>query len=589
MSRLRPARAVAWLLLVGRCAAPPPAPGSMAAALHAARRLAERAEALDDAGRYREAADAYGAAADGWPPATSLGALAAVCNNQGVALLELDDHAAAAAAFERGLAALQRAPSARGAGGGGVGGDGGGLLASLWANHGLARLRLGGSEAMLESALASLDRAAALDPADPDARQHAAAAHVALGRFDAADRRLREATRLRPDDGAGWLALATLHAAPVECLAARAAGDPFVPSEAAHARALAAAAAAAAAALAAGAAADARAATFTALDPPHAALRALARARHAAATPPLERVGVAPDGGLATGGKPVAAAAPSPPSFPFSSSSSSSSSSQSACPSSAAELTVQFGVPGAGAEGAAAAALLRAHGAVILVPAAPREAAAAGAVAARELRALARAGDDASAGLRAREGRSQRTIACGSAAARAAVRALQPTLGALWGKAAASAARLVECAALETARGAAAQALHRDVRPAEPCAAELLAAQLLPRGARAGRGLLELVPNSHLADGTAPCAPLPLVAPPGALVVYDPRALHRGGAHEGGDGDGDGGARLALVLRVLRAEGLPPRDLPFAIALDDVGRHRIGDRPAARSDQIAES
>jgi hypothetical protein len=75
-----------------------------------------------------------------------------------VALLELDDHAAAAAAFERGLAALRAAPSARPAAGASDG-NGAGLLASLWANHGLALLRLGGSAATLEVALASLDRA----------------------------------------------------------------------------------------------------------------------------------------------------------------------------------------------------------------------------------------------------------------------------------------------------------------------------------------------------------------------------------------------------------------------------------------------
>jgi hypothetical protein len=57
--------------------------------------------------------------------------------------------------------------------------------------------------------------------------------------------------------------------------------------------------------------------------------------------------------------------------------------------------------------------------------------------------------------------------------------------------------------------------------------------------------------------------------------------MHRGGAHAGGASGGGpeavaSSARLAVVLRLLHPQGLPPRDLPYAIRLEDVARHTVG-------------
>lgn len=628
-----------------------------------AKELAQEGEAHDDAGRFAEALALYREAVSLWP---AFGAaegvrarmLAAILNNLGVVALELEALDEAEAAFARGIA-LHPAD------------------ASLHANRGLALLRAGGTAAALERAHASLREAARLDPTDGEALRLAASALYHLGRLAPAARALQRALLLldppgaaavfwpgappdaaalppsgllpavAPDGGAqavdAWLQLATLHAAPAECLPP-APAEPFEPSAAMHALALARAAAAAdALGRLDGGAADARARTFQAHDPPHARLAALARARASAAAG--SGPGSEPEGRAAGDGEVEAKAAAGPGALARASVRQAAGGGLSAvgalgepgcrpasgCPRDASELTVDLSLPAAGCAGgsgavanasrgacaeggpARAARLLRTHGAVVVVGVlgngsalaniaaltAPGEAGAGGAeeeeggaLAAAVRRLAAAEGADATRGLRAREHRTQTTLPCAAPPIRAALAALMPTLAHAWGVGGAARARLAECALLETRAGAGPQALHRDVRPAgaEPgvgrCGADVLALQLLPAGVRAFRaGALEVVSGSHRGDALAavrgadgpcrPCEPLALGAPRGAAIIYDPRVLHRGGAHAGDPG-GLGRARLAIIVRLLHEDGLSPRDLPYAIGLADVGRHTAG-------------
>lgn len=688
-------------------------PTRLGANLRPAVALAEQAEAYDDAGRFAEAAALYERAISLWPPVDAASGararmLAALLNNQGVCLLELERLREAEAAFSRGLALHS-------------------MDASLHCNHGLALLRIGGTSVILERALASLREAARLDPTDGEAPRLAATVLVSLGRSAEAAGSLESALKLldptvaalvfavsspdaseestewhayhgsellpeEPPVGGfqavdAWLQLAALHAAPAECLHPPSDGVPqFAPSEIKHALALARAGTAAASLKRTGVgsrgASDARALTFQAYDPPHATLRALARVHTRDEEGALDsmadgEVGSAAGAGsdadgfaranvrqLTGGGGGVATdmtAAPdgirgawtrktgavtTDPAIDCAGAHLGAAQAlrgaeegrtvsrvDYACPRDALELTVNLTASADTKAGvrrdasskdsaARAAWLLRTHGAVVVLGAAldggtapedvlTRTAPVMGVAQAEEhviataLRRLAATnGSDATRGLRAREGRMQTTLPCATPAIRRALARLLPILGAHWGSRAAADARVVECALLETKPGAGAQALHRDVRPAvERCDADLLALQILPVETRAKAGVLEVVCGSHRGDGgaaTSPqrrvsrggvhegasdagggatvdaCKPLALATPRGAAILYDPRALHRGGAHVGG-----APSRLALVVRLLHAEGLPPRDLPYAIELSDVGRHSAGSLAAA--------
>ena len=132
--------------------------------------------------------------------------------------------------------------------------------------------------------------------------------------------------------------------------------------------------------------------------------------------------------------------------------------------------------------------------------------------------------------------------------------------------------RLVESGLIVSSPGAAAQPLHSDTDgSATSREARTFKLQIGTVNTSEAMGPLEVVPGSHVwasAAGPVPAADsrtVALTAPPGAVVVYDARLWHRGGANKSRR------KRPVFYITVIAPGGRVPGGLPFTVHPEDAG------------------
>jgi hypothetical protein len=127
--------------------------------------------------------------------------------------------------------------------------------------------------------------------------------------------------------------------------------------------------------------------------------------------------------------------------------------------------------------------------------------------------------------------------------------------------------RLVESGVLISTPGAPAQPLHTDTDAAHQwLEASAIKIQIAVRRVTKAMGPIEILPGTSAAPVATGNSPLPLPLPRGAVLLYDTRLWHRGGANVARTKGRSKQDRPIFYLTVLGTGGDPPAGLPYTIS-----------------------